>query len=168
MAKDNNTTMYLVGGGLLIALFFAMSKKSSASTSDGNNRTSSLNTNGLTRLSPTTPVVGRGVSTTTTQTNEPFKLRKVGSEINSTNTSFVSPITNAPNPTLYGRIVVSSGSVNVRSEPNTTSSMVGSLSNNDNVSVQSVGGNTRWYSITSPYVGYVYSDYVSLNTHGYT
>ena len=66
-------------------------------------------------------------------------------------------------PSGNATVTTTQGNLNVRSAPNTSSSIVGSLPNRTTITVdgtvtgQSVGGNTKWYSISSPKIGYAFS-----------
>lgn len=91
---------------------------------------------------------------------------------NPSNTNYGGIDTNPPANTgnvTYGTIRTAGGNINVRSAPNTTSSVVASIPNGLSVTIDgvvtgaSVSGNSTWYSINTPHIGYVSSVYVQVS-----
>jgi hypothetical protein len=71
-------------------------------------------------------------------------------------------------PSGNARVTTSSGTLRVRSAANTSSAIVGNLTNGATITVgntvtgESVNGNNKWYPVISPYVGYSHSANIAL------
>ena len=65
-----------------------------------------------------------------------------------------------------GTVINVTTTLNVREQASTSSNIVGTLSAGETVTITAKNG--AWYKISSPKVGYVHSDYISITTSGDT
>ena len=59
-----------------------------------------------------------------------------------------------------GKVINVTSTLNVRNQPSTSGAVVGTLKGNQTVTITAKNGS--WYKISSPLVGYVHSDYISI------
>ena len=59
-----------------------------------------------------------------------------------------------------GKVINVTSTLNVRNQPSTSGTVVGTLTGNQSVTITAKNGS--WYKISSPLVGYVHSDYISI------
>ena len=61
-----------------------------------------------------------------------------------------------------GKVINVTSTLNVRNQPSTSGTVVGTLTGNQSVTITAKNGS--WYKISSPLVGYVHSDYISITS----
>ena len=59
-----------------------------------------------------------------------------------------------------GKVITVTSTLNVRNQPSTSGTVVGTLKGDQSVTITAKNGS--WYKISSPLVGYVHSDYISI------
>ena len=63
-----------------------------------------------------------------------------------------------------GKVINVTSTLNVRNQPSTSGTVVGTLKGDQTVTITAKNGS--WYKISSPLVGYVHSDYISITNTG--